>query len=67
MFEQAEFLNALQDALDQPAGERAAFVHANSADPLLAKEVLQSLEEMENFTDFLERPAVVELVEAGVL
>ena len=67
MFASSQFLALLRSALDQPVEERAAFVLANSDDPALAQEVLDSLEEMDNFDGFLERPAVVKLTEAGLL
>lgn len=67
MYDQAQFLEMLQNALDQPAEERVAFVQTHSDDPILAEEVLTSLEEMDNFGDFLERPAVIVLTEAGLL
>lgn len=63
MFASSQFLALLRSALDQPVEERAAFVLANSDDPALAQEVLDSLED--NFDGFLERPAVVMLIEAA--
>ncbi len=67
MFRQPQFLALLRSALAQPADDREDFVYAYSGDLRLAREVLLSLEEMENFDGFLERPVVVELAEAGLL
>ena len=59
MHRQTRFLAVLESALGQPVEDREAFVHANSGDRWLAEEVLQSLDEMDDLGDFLERPAVV--------
>ncbi len=67
MFREPQFLALLESALQQPAADREAFVYAYSGDLRLAREVLISLEEMDNFDDFLERPVVVVLAEAGLL
>ncbi len=67
MFRQNQFLALLKSALAQPVEDRAAFVYAYSGDLMLAREVLQSLEEMDNFDHFLEQPAVAVLAEAGLL
>lgn len=64
---QRQFLDLLQGALDQPVAERESFVRASTGDLSLAQEVLISLQEMDNFDGFLERPAVVLLAEAGLL
>lgn len=67
MYRQEQFLSLLQGALAQPTEDREAFIYAYSGDQQLALEVLQSLEEIDNFDGFLERPAVVVLAEAGLL
>ncbi len=67
MYRQSQFLALLQTALAQPACDREAFVYAFSGDMGLAREVITSLEEIDNFDGFLERPALVVLAEAGLL
>ncbi len=67
MYRQKQFLSLLQTALNQPAEDREAFVYAYSGDQQLAREVLESLAEIDNFDGFLEQPAIVVLAEAGLL
>ncbi len=67
MYRQSQFLALLRGALEQPVADREAYVYAYSGNQRLALEVLTSLQEMDNFDDFLERPAVAVLTEAGLL
>ncbi len=67
MHRKSQFLALLQGALKQPVEDREAFIYAYSGDMGLAREVILSLEEIDNFEGFLERPAVVVLAEAGLL
>lgn len=67
MYQQTQFLAILESTLDQPVEDREAFVQTQSGDQLLVEEVLQSLDEMDNLGDFLERPAVVVMADAGML
>ena len=67
MHRKNQFLALLQGALAQPAEDREDFIYAYSGDMGLAREVIMSLEEMDNFEGFLEQPAMVVLAEAGLL
>ncbi len=67
MHRKSQFLALLQGALKQPVDDREAFIYAYSGDMGLARELIMSLEEMDNFKDFLEQPAVAVLAEAGLL
>ena len=67
MHRQSQFLALLKSALAQPVDDREAFIYAFSGDMGLAREVIQSLEEIDNFDGFLEQPAVAVLAEAGLL
>lgn len=67
MHRKSQFLVLLQGALAQPVEDREAFIYAFSGDMELAREVIMSLEEMDNFEGFLEQPALVVLAEAGLL
>lgn len=67
MHRKSQFLALLQGALAQPVEDREAFIYAYSGDMGLAREVIMSLEEMDNFEGFLEQPAMVVLAEAGLL
>ena len=64
MCREIRFLSLLQSALDQPAADREAFVRAESDDPSLIDEVLESLAGEDDLGDFLERPAAVAAIEA---
>ena len=67
MYRKSQFLALLQTALAQPVESREAFVYAFSGDMGLAREVITSLEEIDNFDGYLEQPAWVVLAEAGLL
>ncbi len=67
MYRQNHFLALLQGALAQPIEDREAFVYAYSGNQMLTREVLLSLEEIDNFDGFLGQPASVVLAEAGLL
>ncbi len=67
MHRKNQFLALLRGALAQPVEDREAFIYAYSGDMGLARELIMSLEEMDNFKDFLEQPAVAVLAEAGLL
>ncbi len=67
MYRKSQFLALLQGALAQPVEDREAFIYAFSGDMGLAREVIMSLEEIDNFEGFLDQPVVAVLAEAGLL
>lgn len=65
MYQDSQFHALLENAFDQPLEKREAFVSAHGGDPSTAREVLESLAEMDSLGSFLEQPAVTTLTMVG--